>query len=187
MIFRSIQVKYLNKILKIQTLSGSGISQFCKMNQGIRNLLKYYSEISHSNIYANYRTLIIVFILFHFIPVCGVSNWTGNGDWEQVPEILSNIVPPTFPPRDFYITDYDAVGDGNKDCTAAIKQAIDACHESGGGRVVIPAGIYLTGAIHLKSNINLHITQNATLLFSTDPQKYLPLVYTRFEGVECMN
>ena len=107
--------------------------------------------------------------------------------WNKVPEILSRIVPPVFPDQDFSITDFGAVGDGESDCTAAIQSAVKACSKAGGGRVVIPAGIYMTGAIHLKSNICLHIEKNATLRFSQDLKKYLPLVFTRFEGVELMN
>lgn len=121
------------------------------------------------------------------VPSCAVSNSQTPAGWAQVPEIISQIVPPTFPSRDFFITDYNAVGDGQTDCTASFEQAIRACYESGGGRVVVPQGIFLTGAIHLKPNVNLHVTQNATILFSKDPQQYLPVVYTRFEGVECMN
>jgi polygalacturonase len=107
--------------------------------------------------------------------------------WESVPEILARIKAPEFPARDFVITDYGAVAGGSNDCTAAIAKAIDACHAAKGGRVVVPAGVYLTGAIHLQSNVNLHIAEGATLKFSTDPAKYLPVVFTRWEGVECMN
>ncbi len=106
--------------------------------------------------------------------------------WEQVPEILSRIKAPRFPNRDFNITDYGAVGDGKTDCTGAFKKAITAANEAGGGRVVAPAGTFLTGAIHLKSNVNLHVSEHAVIKFSTDPNKYLPPVYTRWEGVEGM-
>jgi polygalacturonase len=51
----------------------------------------------------------------------------------------------------------------------------------------VPAGTFLTGAIHLKSNVNLHVTNGATLKFSQEPSKYLPLVFTRWEGMELMN
>lgn len=107
--------------------------------------------------------------------------------WDDLPFLMKNIVPPSFRDADFPVTAYGAVGDSLTDCTGAIARAIDACHVSGGGRVTIPHGVFLTGAIHLKSNVNLHLTKGATLRFSTDPRKYLPLVYTRWEGVECMN
>jgi polygalacturonase len=53
--------------------------------------------------------------------------------------------------------------------------------------VVVPAGTFLTGAIHLKSGVNLHVAKGATIRFSTDPNKYLPVVFTRYECVEAMN
>jgi polygalacturonase len=107
--------------------------------------------------------------------------------WESVPTILSRIKAPDFPARDFDITKYGAIAGGSNDCTKAIAQAIDACHAAGGGRVVVPAGVFLTGAIHLQSNVNLHLADDATLKFSTDPKNYLPVVFTRYEGVEVMN
>ncbi|WP_329001838.1 glycoside hydrolase family 28 protein [Kribbella sp. NBC_00709] len=107
--------------------------------------------------------------------------------WGQVGEILRNTRPPRFRDRDFLITGFGAVGDGVTPATEAIAKAVDACHRAGGGRVVVPAGTFLTGAIHLKSNVNLHLADGATLLFSTDPTQYLPVVLTRFEGAECMN
>ena len=51
----------------------------------------------------------------------------------------------------------------------------------------MPAGTYLSGTIHLKSKVNLHVDEGATIRFSTDPAKYLPVVFTRFEGTEVMN
>jgi polygalacturonase len=69
----------------------------------------------------------------------------------------------------------------------AINRAIDECSKSGGGRVVVPAGEFLTGAIRLKSNVDLHISKGATLTFSTDPKAYLPIVHTRWEGMELMH
>jgi len=107
--------------------------------------------------------------------------------WAQVPLILKRIKPPVFPKRDFPITRYGAIGDGKKDCTEAFGKAITACNKAGGGRVVVPAGVFVTGAIHLKSNVNLYVSREATIKFSPDPAKYLPLVFTRFEGTECMN
>ncbi len=107
--------------------------------------------------------------------------------WKTADQILARIKAPTFPNRDFTITDFGAVAGGQSDCTAAIAKAIAACHTAGGGRVLVPAGDWLTGAIHLKSNVNLHLAEGATLRFSTDPAAYLPVVFTRWEGTECMN
>lgn len=108
-------------------------------------------------------------------------------DWEQVPEILGRIKAPQFPDKDFNITDYGAVSDGQTDCTEAFKKTVTAASEAGGGRVIVPSGEFLSGAIHLKSNVNLHVSEGAVIKFSTDPNKYLPAVFTRWEGVECMN
>ncbi len=106
--------------------------------------------------------------------------------WKQVPGILERIVPPTFPDRDFDIADFGALGDNNTDCTPAFEKAIAACHAAGGGRVVVNPGQYLTGAIALKSHVNLHVAQGATIRFTRDTSKY-PTVFTRWEGVEVMN
>jgi polygalacturonase len=111
----------------------------------------------------------------------------GDKGWEQVPEILKKIVPPTFPDRQFDITKYGAVADGKTLCTEAFEKAIDECNKAGGGMVVIPEGEFLTGAIHLKSNVNLHISKNAIVRFSTHPKDYLPVVQARWEGVDLMN
>jgi len=107
--------------------------------------------------------------------------------WNAVPSILARIRPPKFPARDFPITDFGARAGGDFDNTEAIRKAIEACNRAGGGRVVVPSGVFMTGAIHLKSNVNLHVSEGATLRFSTDPAKYLPVVFTRFEGTELMN
>ena len=109
--------------------------------------------------------------------------------WEDYEKVLARIQAPTFPDRDFPITVYgakpgaEAAPDAN---TAALAAAIQAAHAAGGGRVVVPPGIWRTGAVHLKSNVNLHVAKDATLLFSTRPADY-PIVQTRWEGVELMN
>lgn len=107
--------------------------------------------------------------------------------WDQVPAILARIKAPVFAARDFDITKYGAKADGQFDCTQAIAQAIAACNKAGGGRVVVPAGVFSTAAIHLQSNVNLYVSRGATLRFIQDPTRYLPLVAGRFEGVELMN
>ncbi len=62
-----------------------------------------------------------------------------------------------------------------------------ACAHAGGGHVVVPAGRYLTGPVHLRSGVDLHVTADATIAFSQDPSHYLPAVFTRWEGTELYN
>jgi len=107
--------------------------------------------------------------------------------WAQVPNILRRIIPPVFPRREFDIKRFGAVSDGKTDCTEAFRKAIEACGQAGGGRVVVPAGQFLTGAIHLQSNVNLHLAPFSVVRFSRDQSKYLPVVFTRWEGMELMN
>ncbi|HEV2148369.1 MAG TPA: glycoside hydrolase family 28 protein [Longimicrobiaceae bacterium] len=128
-----------------------------------------------------------------FLPGCAPAGLRGvgapgaGGDaWSRVPGILARIRPPVFPARDFPVTAHGGVGDGRTDNTEAFRRAIAACAAAGGGRVVVPAGRFLTGPIHLKSNVNLHVSEGATIAFSQDPKDYLPVVHTRWEGVELM-
>ncbi|GMV90428.1 MAG: polygalacturonase [Candidatus Hydrogenedentota bacterium] len=94
---------------------------------------------------------------------------------------------PVFPDRVFDIAVFGAVGDGETKNTGAIRAAIEACADAGGGVVRVPAGTWVTGAIHLRSNVNLHLDEGAVLRFSTDPADYLPVVFTRWAGFECYN
>ena len=105
----------------------------------------------------------------------------------EYPQILARIKAPKFPRRDFSILKFGAKAGGTFDNRKAINDAISACNKAGGGRVVVPAGVFLTGAIRLKSNVNLYVSKGATLKFSTDPEAYLPIVHTRWEGMELMH
>jgi polygalacturonase len=131
--------------------------------------------------------LVMPFLFFVITSCTSTARNSDAAGWEQADEITRNITAPSFPDKDFNVTSYGAKGDGNTDCTDAFRKAIEECSLSGGGRVVVPEGEYLTGAIHLKSNVNLYISENAVVKFYTDPSYYLPLVFTRWEGVECMN
>src|SRR6266852_3184812 len=126
------------------------------------------------------RTLLALTTLL--ISVSAIAETTDP--WASVPGILARIVPPGFPSRDFVITKFGAL-DG-ADVSEAIAKAIDACARAGGGHVIVPKGDYITGPIHLKSHVDLHIEAGATLRFSQDPSRY-PLTLTRWEGVELMN
>ncbi|MBN2007301.1 MAG: glycoside hydrolase family 28 protein [Anaerolineae bacterium] len=85
-------------------------------------------------------------------------------------------------PSAFNIRDFGALGDGQTRATAAIQAALDACAEAGGGTVVVPAGMYLTGALFLHSHQTLFLDAGATLLGSEDPADY-PLIEHTWEGV----
>jgi polygalacturonase len=105
---------------------------------------------------------------------------------KEMEEVRKQIRAPKFAAREFVITKYGALADGKTLNTEAFKKAIDACNKSGGGRVTVPAGDFLTGAVHLKSNVELHLADNAKIIFSADPKDY-PIVFTRWEGMELMN
>jgi polygalacturonase len=105
--------------------------------------------------------------------------------WRTADAIVKRITAPRFPDRTFDITRYGATTTG--DSTQAIRAAIDACARAGGGRVLVPRGRFESGAIHLRSRVNLHLDEGATLAFSRDPTAYLPVVLTRYEGVDLMN
>lgn len=110
-----------------------------------------------------------------------------SAPWSTVPEILQRIVPPKFPKRDFLVTKFGAIADGTTTNTAAFRVAIAACASAGGGRVVVPAGKYLTGPIHLRSGVNLYLAEGAEIIFSDRFEDYLPVVLVRVGGVELYN
>ncbi len=110
-----------------------------------------------------------------------------NDPWSAMDKVVESVVAPTFPDATFNIMDFGANPNGAANNTMAFKEAIAACVENGGGVVLVPKGKYLTGAIHLDDNINLHLEEGAEILFSTNPQDYYPLVPTSYEGVELMN
>lgn len=89
--------------------------------------------------------------------------------------------------KKYVITDFGAVS-GDKELTsAAISKAIDEANKNDGGIVVVPEGEWLTKTIHFKSNVDLHLEKGAILLFSDNPDDYLPAVHTTWEGMECYN
>ena len=87
----------------------------------------------------------------------------------------------------FSIIDFGAVPGDQAKITLSIAKAIAEANRIGGGVVVVPTGEWLTGKIHLKSNVNLHLEKGAVLLFSEKPADYLPAVHSSWEGLECYN
>lgn len=103
--------------------------------------------------------------------------------YEDLPFEMARVERPQIPAREICIADYGGVGDGVTLNTEAFARAIDVLVENGGGRLVVPTGVWLTGPITLKDNIELHIRPDAVLLFSTDRDLY-PIVETVFEGLD---
>ena len=103
--------------------------------------------------------------------------------YRNLPFDMEKVHRPQIPPRQISVADYGGVGDGVTLNTDAFAKAIDVLVENGGGRLVVPKGVWLTGPITLKDNIELHVEPDAVLLFSTDRNLY-PIVETVFEGLD---
>ncbi len=103
------------------------------------------------------------------------------------PFAMPEVKAPVFPDRRFDIRDFGATAGEQASSTEAIAKAIGACTAAGGGHVVVPRGVWATGAIRLRSNVDLHLEPGAELRFSTDPKDYLPPVFVRWAGLECYN
>ena len=119
---------------------------------------------------------------------CGkqVFGTSESDPWKNMESIVKNIPQTHFSDNTYSIKDFGAVADGKTSNTLAFEKAIKECAKNGGGKVVVPNGKYLTGPIHLESNVNLHLEDQAEILFSTNSKEY-PLVHTSWEGTELMN
>ena len=108
--------------------------------------------------------------------------------WEtQYKQIEKNIRQPEFKDKCYKITDFGASTSAKAEVNQkAINKAIAACSKAGGGKVVVPAGTFNTGAITLLSKVNLHVEKDGVLLFVFQPELY-PIVPTRWEGIDCWN
>jgi len=94
----------------------------------------------------------------------------------QAPFSMPDIPVPSFPAKDFLITDYGASGNGKTLNTDAFEKAITACSAAGGGRVVVPKGVWLTGPVKMQSNVNLHLEKDALVQFTSDHTQY-PIIH----------
>jgi len=103
--------------------------------------------------------------------------------YNGVPFKMQKVVQPSFPVYTANILDFGAKGDGIFLNTKAINDAIKKVNAKGGGTVVIPSGLWLTGPIELLSNVNLCAEQNALVVFTDDYNAY-PIIKTSFEGLK---
>ena len=103
----------------------------------------------------------------------------------QSPSGLPPVKSPVFKTDTLTITKFGAVSDGLTLNTDAINKAIDQCSRTGGGVVLVPRGLWLTGPIVLKSNVNLRLNRDALIQF-TDQRDVYPLVQTTWEGEDAV-
>jgi polygalacturonase len=105
----------------------------------------------------------------------------------NAPFDMPQLERPKIPANEVSVADFGAVEGGTTKNTEAFKKAIEALSKKGGGRVVVPKGKWLTGPIHLKSHIDLHVSEGAEIIFSDKFEDYLPPVLVRVGGIEIYN
>ncbi|WP_207535580.1 glycoside hydrolase family 28 protein [Desertivirga arenae] len=134
------------------------------------------------------HTLVCTILFCYSIVVSVAKDIPSTKIKVQAPFGVRTIKVPDFSrSKEFKITDFGAVSGNKASISQAIAKAIDHANKTGGGVVVVPPGEWLTGKVHLKSNVNLHLSKDAVLLFSEDPADYLPAVPSTWEGMECYN
>ena len=101
----------------------------------------------------------------------------------DIPFNMPEVQLPSIPGREVVLTDFGAVGDGVTLCTEAFSRAFEVLEKQGGGRLVVPDGIWFTGPVGLKSHTELHLSDNAVIVFSADQDLY-PIIQTNFEGLD---
>jgi polygalacturonase len=131
----------------------------------------------------NKKLTLLFLVILPFIGISAKTTDVYRHFYLQVPKEISPVSAPVFKDQQVSITDFGGKGDGNTLNTEAFRRAIEALSAKGGGKLIVQAGIWFTGPIVLKSNINLHLEKGALILFSPDLKLY-PLVNTFFEGLE---
>lgn len=133
----------------------------------------------------NIFSAILVFFVFLS---CSDEPISKNNEWDQVDKIISEIKLPIIPSKQFNLVDFATYEVLKQNIRPYLNKAIEEISKDGGGKIIIPKGEYFSkGPIHLKSNIHLHFEDSVVIKFSNNPKDYLPVVFTRWEGVECYN
>lgn len=103
--------------------------------------------------------------------------------------ILSRIERPVIPSKEYSVLEFGAIPDSKEVQTGFVQKAIDAASEKGGGRVIVPAGRYRIGALHLKSGVELHLESDNTVLsfINENPELHYPVVFCHWEATPCYN
>ncbi|MGN0201586.1 MAG: glycoside hydrolase family 28 protein [Candidatus Cryptobacteroides sp.] len=126
------------------------------------------------------------------LAAAALSSCTGTGNasgrefdylYRNLPFEMGQVSRPAIPSRSVSIEEFGGNGNGIQSNTAAFEKAIDFLSEKGGGHLIVPAGIWFTGPVRLKSNIDLHVEKDAVILFDPSRELY-PIIGTSFEGLD---
>ena len=134
---------------------------------------------------SNKNLLLILVFLTCSVLFLNCSDKSTNTDWAIALEKELKI--PEFRRDTFNIMDYGAIPGSITLNTISFKTAIDECNRNGGGVVLVPEGTWKVGPIHLKSKVNLHISEKAIISFSQKFDDYLPAVLMQRGGIYCYN
>jgi polygalacturonase len=119
--------------------------------------------------------------LFLWLTASVVTGAYPSGPHGEPVSVGFEVTRPSFAEREYLITEFGAINDGISLNTESINEAILTCSEAGGGRVVIPEGVWVTGPIRLQDNVDLHVAEGALVQFSGNFDDY-PFVPSYFEG-----
>ena len=129
------------------------------------------------------KTLLLLSLIIWCLS-CGATGY----DTAKRDEILKSVSGAKIPATAKSILKFGAKGDGKKDCLPAFKKAMAQSKKNGGLRIVVPAGVYyIKGPIHFESNTCIDLQEGATLKFAPEPEYYLPMVKTSWEGTFLQN
>lgn len=160
------------------------ITTFVKATAGRESTFLQYHESSYSKFYTMRLFTSLFLILGVSVSLAASAPSTSYSSlYEGLPFDMPVIDRPAFPDNSVSLTDFGAVADGKTLNTEAFAKAMDALSAKGGGTLHVPSGIWLTGPIIFKSNINMHLDGGALILFSPDPDLY-ETIYTVYEGYE---
>ena len=129
-----------------------------------------------------FKTFILSTLVFCSLS-CSVQDKRLHNLYSDLPFQMPQVKEPAIPSHSVTLTDFGAVGDGTTLCTDAFAQAFEALEKRGGGRLIVPDGIWFTGPVGLKSHTELHLADNAVIVFSADQDLY-PIIDTNFEGLD---
>src|SRR5690606_37904850 len=136
-------------------------------------------------IFCRLKTMLVALVCLGCLSVQGQES--GSTDYgylyADLPFEMPLLSKPVFPDNEVSIRDFGGVGDGTTLNTKAFADAMESLSQKGGGRLVVPAGVWFTGPIVFRSHINLHLEDRAIILFSPDKDLY-PMVEASFEGLD---